>query len=135
MPSDFRELVVWQTAMELCRQVYLLARRFPASERFGLTSQIQRAAVSTPANIAEGNARKSARDYARFVSIASGSNAEVMTHLVLAESLGFVSLTDVQASLESCDRVARMLLQLHRALVRKLDGLPDSPFPIPDSRS
>ena len=133
MPSDFRELVVWQTAMELCRQVYVLARGFPSSERFGLTSQLQRAVVSIPANIAEGNSRKSTRDYARFISIASGSNAEVMTHLLLAESLGFVPLAEVQASLELCERVARMLLQLHRALVRKLDGVPDSRFPIPDS--
>ena len=86
--KGYRELQVWRLGMELAKEVYLLTRGFPKHETYGLSSQMQRAAVSIPANIAEGHAKDSTKDYLRHLSIARGSLAELDTHLILAESLG-----------------------------------------------
>src|SRR5690606_8681930 len=81
LAQDFRELRVWKEAMELVAEVYTATRDMPADERFGLTAQLRRAAVSVPSCIAEGNARQSTADYLRFLSMAAGSLAEVDTQL------------------------------------------------------
>ncbi|WAT16228.1 four helix bundle protein [Xanthomonas fragariae] len=86
-PSHFRELEVWRLAMTLAKMVYELTGGFPCEERYGLSSQLQRAAVSVPSNIAEGNARGSTKDYARVILIARGSVAELQTQLTLASEL------------------------------------------------
>jgi len=86
---NYRDLLVWQKAMSLVEQIYALSRQFPADERFGLVSQIRRAAVSVPSNIAEGQARNSTREFVQFISHAEGSLAEVDTQLTLAGRLGF----------------------------------------------
>ena len=130
--SHFRELDVWQLAMQLARAVYELTAAFPREERYGLTAQLQRAAVSIPSNIAEGNARSSLKDYARFVSMALGSTAEVQTQLLLSRDLGLAAEADGAAALELCDRVGRMLARLHQALCRKLDTESRVPSPGPD---
>src|SRR6185295_7508902 len=88
---SYRDLIVWQSAMQLAEDTYKLCARFPRSERFGLGAQLQRCAVSVPLNIAEGQARGSTRDYLRFLSIARGSAAEVETQLLLAQRLGYVA--------------------------------------------
>jgi len=132
-PSHFRELEVWQLAMRSAKQVYQLTSRFPREERYGLSSQLQRSAVSVPSNIAEGNARGSTRDYARFIGIALGSNAELQTQLLLAQELAFGSTSDLAETLELCDRVGRMLLRLQQALLRKVES--ESRVPSPESRS
>ena len=85
--SSFRELIVWQRAMELVEEVYKVSAAIPATERFGLTHQMQRAAVSIPSNIAEGRQRKTRKDYAQFLHIADGSAAELETQLLLAARL------------------------------------------------
>ena len=79
MVNDYRELEVWKMSMSLCEKIYELIRSFPADERFALCDQLRRAAVSIPSNIAEGNGRDSKTEYARFLSIASGSLFEVQT--------------------------------------------------------
>ncbi len=130
--SHFRELEVWQLAMALAKRVYELTAEFPRDERYGLTSQIQRSAVSIPSNIAEGNARLSTRDYARFISISLGSTAELQTQLLLAQALGLGAAVVIEEALDMCGRVGRMQLRLHQSLLRKLQ--PESPVPSPQSR-
>jgi four helix bundle protein len=91
---NHHELRVWEVSMELALDVYRLTSEMPAEERFGLMGQIRRSAGSIPANIAEGAGRSSAADFARFLSIARGSLAELETHLLLAEQLGYIIRSD-----------------------------------------
>ncbi|BCT93860.1 hypothetical protein LYSHEL_28870 [Lysobacter helvus] len=131
-PSHFRELDVWQKSMDLAASVYSLTSAFPRDERFGLSSQMQRSAVSIPSNIAEGNARATTRDYARFVSQACGSAAELQTQPLLSKALGFAIEPDISEALERCETVSKMLRRLHQALIEKLE--PRSLVPGPRSR-
>ncbi|MGH8192337.1 MAG: four helix bundle protein [Rhodanobacteraceae bacterium] len=131
--SHFHDLEVWQLAMLLAKNTYQLTATFPREERYGLSSQLQRCAVSIPSNIAEGNARASTRDYARFVSIALGSSAELQTQLLLSGDLGMGDEALRTAALELCDRVGRMLVRLHQRLSSKLQ--PESRVPGPESRA
>jgi len=119
--SNYRDLKVWQLGMQLAKEVYLLTREFPKHELYGLTSQMRRAAVSVPANIAEGHARDSTKDFMRFVSIARGSVAEVETHLLLAESLGYCTRDHVGVLLSKCEEESKMLSGLKNSLRRKLN--------------
>ena len=114
--SSFRELVVWQRGMDLVVEVYSVSKRFPNDERFGLTAQLRRAAVSIPANIAEGNARHSRAEYRHFISIAHGSVAELETELVIAERLGFTSAPELAAIRDQATVISRMLTNLRRSL-------------------
>src|SRR3546814_6858449 len=98
MVTDLRDLRVWEESMVLTERVYELVRDFPADERFGLSSQIKRAAVSVPSCIAEGNARRSTRDYLRFLSMATGSLAEVQTQILLSSRLVFAAPAAASAS-------------------------------------
>jgi four helix bundle protein len=102
--------------MELVVATYDLARTFPRSEAFGLKSQLERAIVSIPANIAEGHARFTARDYANFVSIARGSLAEAETYFELAVRLGYANPVAVKSHVSIADEVGRMLLAVRRSL-------------------
>ncbi len=88
---NHQQLRVWKMSMELALDIYHVTGHMPPNERFGLTSQIRRAAASIAANIAEGAGRESAADFARFLSIARGSLAELETHLLLAEGLGYLA--------------------------------------------
>ena len=131
--THFRDLEVWQVAMALTKQVYLATSLFPREERYGLSAQLQRSAVSIPSNVAEGNARAGTKDYARFVSVAQGSCAELQTQLLLAMELGLGDQVSIDHCLSLCDRVGQMLLRLHQALVRRLES--ESRVPSPESRS
>ncbi len=106
--------------MKITEDIYTLTRAFPDDERFGLISQLRRAAASVPANIAEGNARSSTKEYLRFLSIATGSLAEVETFLELAKRLDFGDPEQVIDILESIGEERRMLRGLQRALRTKL---------------
>ena len=86
---SYRDLIVWQKGMDLVRAIYNLTTSFPTDERFGLISQVRRAAVSVPSNIAEGQARHTSREFVQFISHAEGSLAEVDTQLTLSNQLGF----------------------------------------------
>ena len=115
--GTFRDLVVWQKAIELLTAVYQATRALPASERFGLTAQMRRAAVSVPSNIAEGNARHKLGDYLHFLSIARGSLAELDTQLIIASKLQM--LPQPSALSDQIQEVRRMLQALIDSLRRK----------------
>ncbi|UKE48747.1 MULTISPECIES: four helix bundle protein [Xanthomonas translucens group] len=132
-PSHFRELEVWRLSVELAKSVYILTADFPREERHGLTSQLQRAAVSVPSNIADGNARASTRDYARFVSMARGSIAELQTQLTLASELSLADPQAVDIVMDIAERVGKMLHKLHYSLNQRLET--GSLVPGPRSRS
>src|SRR5579871_3338951 len=89
MGESFKDLVVWQRAVQLSLATYKLTSAFPASERFGLTSQLRRASVSVASNIAEGYGRSTRGEYLLFLGHARGSNFEIQTHLVISHALGF----------------------------------------------
>jgi four helix bundle protein len=109
----YRGLRVWHDGMDLTLEVYGLTRSFPRHELFGLASQMQRAASSVPANIAEGRSRESPGDYGRFIRIALGSLGELETFLELAMRLDYIQRDQSQAAIERCASVRR---QLHRLL-------------------
>ena len=113
---SYRDLRVWNTAISLVLEVYRITESFPNAERFGLTSQLRRAAISVPSNIAEGNARSTRGEYKNFLSIARGSVVEVEVQLTLAERLGYVESPVLADALDHCDAVSRMLTNLKRAL-------------------
>jgi len=115
---SFRDLDVWNKAVDLVVHAYDLTRAFPTEELYGLTSQIRRAAVSIPSNIAEGNGRMSRREYAHHVSIARGSVSELQTCLEIARRLGYIGAEAARQIVERADEVSRMLLMLLRALNR-----------------
>ena len=120
--QGFRELRVWHDAMALVERVYVLTRSFPKYEIYGLSSQIQRSAVSVPANIAEGNARLYVKEYLRHVSIARGSLAEVVTYLELTPRLGYADVHTVQPLLDQAEAVARQLTALRNTLARRVEA-------------
>ena len=114
----YRDLRVGQEGMGLAEACYLLTKRFPRDELFGMTSQIRRAASSVPANIAEGYGRNSEGDYIQFLRISQGSLKELETHLTLSTRVGLVAESETKQVLEQCDRLGKML---HR-LIRSLQG-------------
>jgi four helix bundle protein len=102
--------------MSLVLEVYRITERFPPAERFGLTSQLRRAAVSVPSNLAEGNSRTTRGEYKNFLSIARGSVVEVEVQLNWAERLGYVESPVLATALDHCDAISRMITNLKRAL-------------------
>src|SRR3990172_4787157 len=115
--QDYQQLEVWEKAHELALEVYRVTAEFPTAEKFGLPAQLRRSAVSIPANIAEGSARSSDREFARFLTIALGSVAEADYHTLLARDLRLMDTT-VHASVE--ERVAevrRMLISLRKTVL------------------
>jgi four helix bundle protein len=119
-PITYKDLDTWKQAMDLAEQCYRLSKRFPRDERFGLTSQLRRAAVSIPSNVAEGHCRRKTRVYAHHVSIALGSHGELETLVELATRLGFLLTTDRHGLQERCDSVGRLLSGLFRSLEEKV---------------
>ena len=115
-PKHYKDLLVWQKGMVLAKLVYRLSVRFPMEEKFGLISQIRRASVSIPPNIAEGQARQGTKEFLQFLSHADGSLAELETQVLLSVELGFVCEEDVKEILEKIDELQRMLAGLKRKL-------------------
>ena len=112
----YEDLAVWQKAMDLAVMIYALGPVMPKSELYGMTNQMQRAASSVPANIAEGYQRGTRKDYARFIAIARGSLAETETFLMLAMRVGLLPRTAAEPSLEAAREVGRMLTRLKQRL-------------------
>jgi four helix bundle protein len=110
--QSYRDLLVWQKAMRLAAEAYRLAKLLPKAEEYRLTSQLLRAAASVPANIAEGRARGTRKDYAHFISIARGSLAETETILLLLVDVGLLTNEQVNPALALCSEVGRMLNSL-----------------------
>src|SRR5437016_3365414 len=114
--QNYRDLVVWQNGIELAKLLYPLSARFPAEEKFGLISQIRRAAVSIPSNIAEGQARHTTGEFVQFISHAEGSVAEVDTQLFLAVELDFITNRQAASCFDLLGDERRMLNALRRRL-------------------
>jgi four helix bundle protein len=114
--QSYRDLRVWQEGMDLAEAVYAATRSFPSEEKFGLTSQLRRASVSVPSNIAEGWGRGSTAEYKQFLRYARASLREIETQWLLAGRLGFLSPEAVADLEQRADRLGRQLLSLMRAL-------------------
>ena len=117
MPSKhFRDLIVWQKSMDLVVLVYDLVKYLPLDERFGLSDQMRRAAVSIPSNIAEGQARGSSKYFVQFLQIANGSKAELQTQLLLCERLQLITNAKIRPIFLLLDEIGRMIASLIRNL-------------------
>lgn len=114
--TSYGDLDAWQLALGVVIETYRVTAAFPADERFGLTAQLRRAAVSIPSNVAEGHSRLGAAEFRRFVSIARGSVAEVETQIAVAVALGFVGADEVASVSSQLDRLSKMLFGLYRRL-------------------
>ena len=106
---NYKDLILWQKSLNLAVRVYDLSHSLPRNETFGLVSQIRRAGSSIPSNIAEGSARKSTREFAHFLHIARGSMAELETHLMLAQRIGYLTTDEVTETQTAMDEVGRIL--------------------------
>src|SRR5690349_6417255 len=113
--QHYRQLLVWQKAMDLAVHCYEVTKVFPADERYGLTSQIRRAAVSIPANIAEGHARFYTKEFLHHLSIARGSLAEMETELMIGQRVGFLQLDTLDKVLVMTDEIGRMTAGLRQS--------------------
>jgi four helix bundle protein len=114
--QSYKDLVVWQKGIALAKLIYTVTRKFPAEEKFGLVSQMRRAAVSIPSNIAEGQARHTTGEFIQFISHAEGSVAELNTQLILAVELEFVVSKTSSPAFELMEDLRRMLNGLRRKL-------------------
>ena len=119
--SSYKDLKVWQKAMNLVEEVYRLTANFPREELYGLVSQLNRAAVSVPSNLAEGSSRRSTKEYLRFVRISLGSVAELETQVELAKRLKFITELQQNILTNLLDEVGRMLNGLDKALEEKVN--------------
>jgi four helix bundle protein len=119
--QHYRQLEVWQLAMDLAERCYQATKGFPKEELFGLTSQIRRSAVSIPANIAEGQGREHTKEFLNHLSIARGSLLELETHLMLSQRIGLLQQPELDSLLTMTDRLSRMLSGLRKALEKRLD--------------
>jgi len=114
--SLYKNLTVWQKSMDLVLAVYRLTEKLPREELYCLGSQLRRAVISIPSNIAEGNARQSSKEYRHFLCIARGSNSEVETQLEICLRLGYCEAMEVKTAFEMCNEVGKML----SAIIKKL---------------
>jgi four helix bundle protein len=114
--QSYRDLKVWQIGMHLAERVYSLMPGFPKQEAYGLCSQMQRAAISVPSNIAERHARDSTKEFLHHISIAFGSLAELETQPLLAQKLGYLPPNDAEAVLDVTSDLGRMLRGLQKSL-------------------
>ena len=119
MAQNYEDLVVWQRAVELAVQIYALTTTFPDDERFGLTSQLRRSAVSVSSNIAEGRGRLTEGDFRQFLGVAQGSTYEVQTQLLIAKKLRFGSPDAIAQCEDLSNEVSKMLGALIGRLPRK----------------
>ncbi len=116
--ESYKDLDVWQMSMTLAEDCYLLTARFPKDEMYGMSAQIRRAAVSIPANIAEGYGRDQTGSFVQFLRIAQGSARELETHLILTQRIQLTEQQTVAPLQESCERISKML----RSLIRSLEA-------------
>ncbi|HKR31441.1 MAG TPA: four helix bundle protein [Terriglobales bacterium] len=114
--QSHRDLVVWQKSMELAVLIYRLTQQFPNTETYRLVSQITRSAASVPANIAEGHARGTRRDYSHFLSIAKGSLMETETYVLLSERLNYVEQSEARAVLAMITEISKMITAIRGRL-------------------
>jgi four helix bundle protein len=116
MLKNYKELKVWQKAYQLCLELYRITKSFPKEETYGITSQIRRAAVSVPSNIAEGYGRKTTGEYIQALYIAYGSNCELETQILLSGDLGYIGSGNLKKLQDEIQEVERMLKALIKSL-------------------
>ncbi|MDA8137859.1 MAG: four helix bundle protein [Desulfobacteraceae bacterium] len=117
MPKTYRDLIVWQKAVQFVTEIYSVLKSFPKEELFGLTAQIKRSAISIPSNIAEGYGRKSTKDYLRFLQIAMGSIFEIQTQLEISKNLQFLPEKSFAEFYDKSREIERML----SSMISKID--------------
>jgi len=118
--QSYRELEVWKISMDLADKIYDITETFPKNEMYGLASQIRRAAVSIPSNIAEGSARSGTKELLYFINIARGSLAELETQLILSERRKYIDSDTLEQLISIANSVGKMLTRLYQSLERKL---------------
>jgi four helix bundle protein len=116
---NFRELKIWNSGMNLVKHTYQITSAFPMEEKFGLSSQMNRSAVSIPSNIAEGSSRSSNKDFNRFLEIAIGSSFELETQLLLAKELGFVSNQKFAKTITQLNELQKMIVGFKKSISLK----------------
>ncbi|HEY8560018.1 MAG TPA: four helix bundle protein [Pyrinomonadaceae bacterium] len=119
--QSYRQLIVWQRAMSLVKEIYQLTNKFPKEEIYGLVSQIRRAAVSIPSNVAEGQGRDSTKEFLHHLSIAYGSLMEVETQILIAKSLEYLKSEETKSILEKTAETGRLINGRSRSLKQKTD--------------
>jgi four helix bundle protein len=117
----YKELKIWQKSRNLVKEIYLITEKFPKSEKYGLISQIQRASVSIPSNIAEGAGRGSDKDFIRFLEIAYSSSYELDTQIILANDLNYIKDEECQSISISLNEIQKMIYNLISKLKDKID--------------
>ena len=110
--NTYRDLLVWQKAMNLVTDIYKSSQQYPSLEIYGLTSQMRRSAVSIPSNIAEGYGRRSTGDYKRFLQVATGSLFELQTQIEISFNLGYIRNSEFESLFEKTKELDRMLSSL-----------------------
>ena len=116
MIRSFRDLDVWNKAIQLVKKIYLVTKSFPKEEIYGLSAQMRRAAVSIASNISEGKTRQSKNEYVQFLYIALGSTSELETQVVISKELAYIDGKSEEGLLEHLDHIARMLRNLIKGL-------------------
>jgi four helix bundle protein len=114
--QSYKDLIVWQKAMDLVYEVYQISRSFPKEEQYALTNQLRRAVISVPSNIAEGRSRYSSAEFRNFLSIAHGSLAEVETQILLAIRLNYTNEFQVRKALDLHDEISKMLVSIYKKI-------------------
>ena len=127
MLRTFKDLVAWQKSFAFSVRMYEISQRFPREERYGLTAQLRRAAVSIPSNIAEGYSRDTTRDYIRFLWMARGSLAECETQLLICKQLRLAPAEEIDGLLRDVSEITRILNALIRSLKKKMHDEPGAP--------
>ena len=120
MIKDFKDLIVWQKAMELVAEVYILVKKLPREEIFALNNQMRRCAISIPSNIAEGQGRNSTKEFIHFLAIAKGSKSELETQLLLCVKINYLSNSAIETAINLIQEVGKMLNALQKSLTTKL---------------
>ena len=109
---NFKELKIWQESMSLAKDIFALTRKFPTEEKYGLISQLNRAVVSVPSNIAEGAGRDSQKEFNQFLNISLGSSFEIETQLILANEFNYISKEELQTLTEKVTKIQKMICKL-----------------------
>jgi four helix bundle protein len=117
---NFKDLNVWKKSLQLVKEVYIITAKYPKEEKFGLTSQIRRSAISIPSNIAEGCGRKTQKDFCNFLYIAQGSSFEFETQLILSFELGFIEEKVFENTVSKLNEIQKMLNGLINSIENKI---------------
>jgi len=118
--SGFKDLAIWQRGVKLTEEIYRITSMFPPEEKFGLSSQLRRAAVSIPSNIAEGFTRAFASEYRQFLYVAIGSCAEVATQVTIAERLGYLKQENTDVLSDEVEQISKMIMGLIKKINQRL---------------